>query len=207
MVGLKTIMDKQLIEASKVGDLETVKYLIENRADVRAENYYAFRWAAYNGHYEIVKFLVSVGADIHSYDDYAFRSAACYGRLEMVKFFVSIGANIHAKNDYAIRHASGNGHLETVKYLVSIGANVHNGGAIHCASCNGHFDVVKFLVSCGSWHSELNPYEYLAELGGGHLSYFQGLKKYDDVVRVIKYRASCKIDRLTLHDIIVVCEL
>lgn len=199
-------MDDRLIEASKVGDLETVQYLIENGADVHADNYYAFRWAAYNGHLGVVRLLVSVGADIHSFDDYAFRSASCYGRLEMVKFLVSIGAKIHAKNDYAIRHASGNGHLETVKYLVSIGANVHNGGAIHCASCNGHLETVKFLVSCGSWYSELNPYEYLAELGGDHLSYFQGLEKYDDVVRVIKYRTAHKITGQTLCDVNMVCD-
>ena len=53
-------MDKQLTEAAKKGDLEEVRRLVENGADIRAEDDEAVRWASEKGHLEVVAHLKEV---------------------------------------------------------------------------------------------------------------------------------------------------
>jgi hypothetical protein len=56
----------------------------------------ALRYAAENGHIETVKLLLDRKADIHAMDDYALRYAAHNGHTETVKLLLDRGANIHA---------------------------------------------------------------------------------------------------------------
>ena len=77
--------------------------------------------AAQNNQIDELKNLLEQGADIHADDDNALRFAACYGYLEIVKLLVAQGANIHADHDEALRIAAYNGHLEVVKFLVTQG--------------------------------------------------------------------------------------
>jgi len=98
-------------------DLQVIKELVEEGADIHANDDLALRWAAENGHLDVVKFLVKEGADIHVFDELALRWAAENGHLDIVKFLVSKGANIHAENDEALRLAVVNGYLDVVKYL------------------------------------------------------------------------------------------
>ena len=62
-----------------------------------------YRWASENGHLEVVRYLVEQGANIHANNDYAIRWASENGHLEVVRYLVEKGANIHANNDYAIQ--------------------------------------------------------------------------------------------------------
>ena len=55
-------LNKQLIETSEKGDLTKVKELIENGADVHAQNDRALCWSAQCGHLEVVRFLLENGA-------------------------------------------------------------------------------------------------------------------------------------------------
>ena len=114
-------MNDLLIESVKLGILPIIKKLIEQGANIHAEDDYAIRWAAWNGHLETVKYLVSQGANVHAGNDKAIKWAAQNGHLETVKYLVSQGANVSARDDYAIKWAAHNGHLETVKYLKSLG--------------------------------------------------------------------------------------
>ena len=76
-----------IIEASKVGDLERVKELISQGAD----NFdYALRCASLYGHLEVVKYLVEHGADIHASNNLALRWASKEGHLEVVKYLENI---------------------------------------------------------------------------------------------------------------------
>ena len=49
----------------KFGHLEVVRFLVEQGADIQADNNCAVRWASDNGHLEIVKFLVEQGAQLN----------------------------------------------------------------------------------------------------------------------------------------------
>jgi len=51
-------------KASYNGDLETVRYLCENGADIRSNNDCMVRWASSYGHLEVVKYLCEAGANI-----------------------------------------------------------------------------------------------------------------------------------------------
>ena len=65
--------------------------------------------------YDITKYLVENDADINANDDYALRQCACIGNLEMVDFLLKNGADIHARNDDALRESVLNGHIIVVK--------------------------------------------------------------------------------------------
>jgi ankyrin repeat protein len=71
--------------ASKEGDLNKVKELIEQGADIHADDF-ALRWASYYGHLVVVKYLVEQGANIHALNDCAIRWASENGHLDVVKY-------------------------------------------------------------------------------------------------------------------------
>jgi len=101
---------------------KVLEELIDEGANIHADNDYALRWAALNGHLDIMKFLVEKGANMHAYNDYALRVAAKNGHLDIVKYLVSASANIHAGDDYALRLAADNGHTKVVRYLERVAA-------------------------------------------------------------------------------------
>jgi len=130
-------------------NLEVIKKLVSEGANVQACDDWALRWAAQNGHLEIVQYLVSVGANVHVENDYSLRWAALNRHWKVVKFLISVGANVHVNDDYPLRWASNNGHLEIVKFLVNVGANVHarDNEALRYAEQNDHLEIVKFFKS------------------------------------------------------------
>jgi len=54
----KSSLDEFLRKAAKYGHTEVVKLLLEQGADVHADNDWALVWAADNGHKEVVKLLL-----------------------------------------------------------------------------------------------------------------------------------------------------
>ena len=79
-------MNKQLIQASKSGNLDLVKELISKGADIHVGYDLALRWASENGHLEVVKFLVREGADIHAVNEQSLRLARSCGYLEVANY-------------------------------------------------------------------------------------------------------------------------
>ena len=63
---------EELIDAARYGDLETVKLLIENGADINAKDedgYTVLMHASFNGYLEIVKYLIEKGANVNEDKD------------------------------------------------------------------------------------------------------------------------------------------
>ena len=81
-------LNQKLIEASKTNNLEQIKLLISQGADIHAKNDYALRLSAEKGYLEIVQYLVNNGANIHAQDDETLRFSAYYGHLDVVKYFL-----------------------------------------------------------------------------------------------------------------------
>ena len=106
--------------ASLKGKLLVIKYLVENGADITAQDNLAVRWASENGHLEIVKYLVQHGADITDENNQALRYASLNGHLLIVKYLVENGANITAQNSRALKSALDNERLDVVEYLKSL---------------------------------------------------------------------------------------
>jgi len=83
-------LDWLLIDASKMGNLEWVKSLIDRGADVQGGSNYPLRNASEFGHLKVVKYLVSKGAYIHAFDDELLYWSAHNGHTEVVKFLESV---------------------------------------------------------------------------------------------------------------------
>ena len=76
-----------IVNESVKGNLENVKYLVEQDSNILVKNYYPLRAAAYNGHFEIVKYLVEQGVDISIHNYVALKYAAHRNHLEIVNYF------------------------------------------------------------------------------------------------------------------------
>jgi ankyrin repeat protein len=96
-----------------------------------------------------VKLLLENGADVHEMHDDALRRSSQLGHLEIVKLLLEYGADVHVFSDYAIKHASYFGHLEVVKLLVEHGAKIKSSSnefdAIDLAKANNKTEVVNYL--------------------------------------------------------------
>ncbi|MFC1834460.1 ankyrin repeat domain-containing protein [Thermodesulfobacteriota bacterium] len=123
--------------------------------------------ASSQGNLDAVKQLIADGADVNTKNNdfrTALMEASKGGRLAIVKYLVEKGANVDditKDSRTALMDASRNGHLDTVVYLVEKGADVNvktisNGiTAIMIASGAGelgllHPNIVKFLVLQGA---------------------------------------------------------
>jgi ankyrin repeat protein len=111
--------EELLIEAAKEGNLEAIKFLVENGTSVNTWNDAAFYWAACYGHLEVVKFLVENGAKFSKNDDWGFCYAAGNGHLKVVKYLIEQGITIN-KYDYAFYLATENKQTEVIDYFNNI---------------------------------------------------------------------------------------
>lgn len=93
-----------LHEASRKGNIEIVRYLLQKGADIHLRNYKGFsplHIAAYCGENEIVSSLIAAGADINAKakDDITpLHAAASMGHLTTVELLIRNGADINAKS-------------------------------------------------------------------------------------------------------------
>jgi hypothetical protein len=93
---------------------------ISEQEDTVKNNDFSLREAALKGDLDRIKFLLEEGADIHASNDRALKWASMAGHLDVVKLLVEEGANIHAESNAALRWAENKGHTDVVKYLRSL---------------------------------------------------------------------------------------
>jgi ankyrin repeat protein len=90
-----TLKDNTLIQACKNGDLEEVKRLVEQGANMHAKGELALRFASFYGHLDIVNYLVGLGATIHAKDEAALHWASDRGHFKVAKFLEKKGKKIN----------------------------------------------------------------------------------------------------------------
>ena len=105
-----------LRQASAWGNLEVVKYLVKQGADINAaeDSYSVLYLASRRGYLEIVKYLVECGANI---TEVSLNAAVYNEHWEIVKYLVECGADITEESLIA---ATLNGHEEVVNFLKSV---------------------------------------------------------------------------------------
>jgi ankyrin repeat protein len=135
-----------IIVASKYGEYEIVKYLIDRNLYARNDLNIALHWAS-RGDLPTVKYLVEHGANPRHDNDKALLSSISGGNLEVVKYLVEHGARVNTRRNTPIYMASKLGDLPIVKYLVENGADisVDNYNIIREAKHFEHWEVVKYL--------------------------------------------------------------
>ncbi|WP_240991892.1 ankyrin repeat domain-containing protein, partial [Wolbachia endosymbiont of Glossina morsitans morsitans] len=160
------------------GNLNIVKYLIENGADydsLSENDMTLLHIAASCGQLEVVKYLVADrGANIEAKDSDGMtplHTAASRGSIELAKYFVTKRSNVNEKSykGYTPLHlAAERGFLDTVKYLIKEGADLgakdHKGYTpLHLAAERGFLDIVEYLINKGASY-DIKDYRNLTPL-------------------------------------------
>lgn len=137
---------EMLIDASEMGRIEVVKYLLENGVEVKEGGFWlsdttnkllgkksepkqevALIDAARKGHIDIVKLLVKAGAPVNEQDEWghtALMVAARFCRSDTAKYLIKTGADVNLKEtDFgrnALMEAVENNCVEVVKHLLTV---------------------------------------------------------------------------------------
>lgn len=167
-----TAVAAPLDDAAKSGDVETVKKLISEGADVNAKGSFgtALHWAAMNGHAEVVEALISAGADTEALSEQLgmpIHVATRRDHPDVVKKLIDTGADINARTREQftpLHFAALDGRLESAEVLIANGADVNAIAdapgntlwglgetiALHLAINNGHQEIAAILRSAGA---------------------------------------------------------
>lgn len=159
-------------EAVKTGDLNVVKYLINQYPVIDPCSFFWLRKAVKHGHMDVTKYLIDeVGCCI---DEIVLRGAIRGGHIDMVKYLVEEqGADIH--NDHygsgdAFQYALDVGQKEVAKYLIECSASVCD---LAWAAFNGQWDVFKQNIN-KSYRGE-KQWAWRLAAQQGHLDIFKYL--------------------------------
>ncbi|KAM4624549.1 poly [ADP-ribose] polymerase tankyrase-2 [Polymixia lowei] len=126
-------VDRQLLEASKSGDLETVKKLCTvqnvNCRDVEGRQSTPLHFAAGYNRLAVVEFLLQHGADVHAKDKgglVPLHNACSYGHYEVAELLVLHGAVVNVADLWKftpLHEAAAKGKYEICKLLLQHGAD------------------------------------------------------------------------------------
>ena len=157
--------DQLLVKASKTGNIDQVRLLLDLGVDVNAINDQhksSLYYASEKGHLEIVILLLQHGADSNA-SDYQSKTplhkAAQNGNLEIAELLLKNKADVNSKDangDTPLHYASKSGDLEVAELLLQNGADVsacnsyHQQTPLHLAAINGHPKVVEVLLKHGA---------------------------------------------------------
>ncbi len=126
--------------------------------------------AARQGDLEAVKRLLAEGADVNSPSEDGsppLPLAAGGGHADTVKVLLDAGADVNASDRWdktALHHAAGEGYLAIARTLIRAGADVSatpgfHGAPLHEAARGGHLEMIRLLVESGADPNARSDYE------------------------------------------------
>ena len=165
-----------LYDAAEAGDLERVRVLVEQGADIETGKY---GWtpltiAAATGRLAVVRYLVVQGADMEKTDNWGWTpliAATCSDHLDVVRYLVERGADIDKGEGSRgtlgrggwtpLMWTSANNRLEMMRNLLEQGASTDKADrdgetALHKAALKGHIEVAELLMDYGADFSARN---------------------------------------------------
>ena len=133
-----------LVEASRVGNTNTVQILLQHGAKIDAGQNKPLILASANGHLETVKVLLEHGANPKAQFESPLILASEYNHRKVMQELVNHGAS----KDAALVFASTQGLRSAVKNLIGFGANpeAFNNQALKLAKQKGHIDLIPLLI-------------------------------------------------------------
>jgi len=161
--------NKSLFEAVKKGDIEQVKLLISEGADINGRDpnaQSALNLAVAGGHKDMVELIIEKGADINGkgrYDATPLHDAAWLGQKEIAELLIGKGADVNilqnnvdgTKGWTPLHSACSQDHADVAELLVANGADVNaedEGGdtPLYYAVDVNNLGLVKILVEAGA---------------------------------------------------------
>ena len=149
-----------IIEAANKGNIEVVKLLLKENADVNIQDkngVTALMLASLNGHTHVVELLLKENADVNIKNKQgmtALNLASLKGHTHVVELLLKKNANVNIQDKHgvtALMLASLKGHTQIVELLLKENADVNiqkkdRLTALVGASENGHVQVVELLI-------------------------------------------------------------
>lgn len=174
-----TLSSQDIIDASRSGDLERVRSLLEYNPNlVRSQDDYGrtpLHWAARGVHFEVIKLLIRSGAEVNAQDQggvTALHSVALRGHNEAAAYLILQGAEMEARThdgETPMSYAISYGHRAIVDLLISKGVEIDvdyvngSGGSIlHSAASGGSAALVEMVLDRGLPVNARNRYQWTA---------------------------------------------
>ena len=147
--------------AAGQGQLDVVKKLLEERADVNANVDRALFEAARRGHTAVASHLLRHGAHVNSIihdKGSALQAATMNGHKAMVALLIDAGADINAifvPYGNTLQVAAAHGYAGIVELLLKHGADVNSraglrGSALQIATAHGYTAIAQLLINAGA---------------------------------------------------------
>lgn len=134
-----------LLESVKQNNLEDVKYHISKGA----KNHLAIIYSAANGNLEILKYLIENNYDPTITNNLPLRIASSHGHLHIIEYLIKeCNVNVRACQNNALIVAVENNHLDIVKFLVKSGADIYtnNCEALKIAEEKNHKEIIQYIL-------------------------------------------------------------
>jgi len=97
--------------------IDNIEFLINEGADVHADDDFALSWAIKQDNLELVKLLLKYGADVNALMGLPLVESVLRENLEIIKYLLQHGADIHANNDEAIKLAEVSGNKKIANLI------------------------------------------------------------------------------------------
>jgi len=153
-------VDRLLLCASKLGDLEIARHLLDAGVDISTanENRTPLRVAAEYGHEAVVRLLLDRGADVSTADLFGtpLLSAAENGHEAVARLLLDRGADVSTAHRFGtpLLAAAQNGYEAVARLLLDRGADVSTahpiGTPLLAAAQNGYEAVARLLLDRGA---------------------------------------------------------
>ena len=130
-------MSSELSNAAMIGDINTIRLLIDGGADIDSlvdgyflENWTALMTASSQGYVAIAELLISHGADVNAVNSQgrtALMEAVRLGSLDVAALLIKHGANINAKDHYGntpLMHSVSSNEGRIIELLLTYGADI-----------------------------------------------------------------------------------
>lgn len=141
-----------LQQVAKLGKADMAAFLIQEGADIHANNQHALIQAVKYHNLPVVTLLLQHGADVHVTQERLIKESVLKGNKDLMLLLIEHDANFRVDDDRCLRTAAMNGHLPIVKKLIELGANIHsqNDAAIRWAALESQTPTVEFLALTGA---------------------------------------------------------